>query len=115
MMQDDLFAHARNTDPETSHEAAESIDNLTERQTAVLVILEEFGGQLADHELVRQYEKHGSWYSVPKQTPQSIRSRRSELVKRGLVDHWPGNFVKTESGRRARVWAVTDAGREALQ
>ena len=109
--QGDLFAAARRTDPETSHEAAESIRDLTERQWAVLASLDSHG-EMADHVLVEYYG-----FRVPgvvEQSPQSIRSRRAELVKAGLVEH-TGEYVKTYSGRRARVWAVTDKGREALR
>ena len=108
--QDDLFAHARNTDPETSHEAAESISQLTERQLAVLETLH-YQGPMADHVLVAAFPLQGF---VVMQSPQSIRSRRAELVRGGLVEH-TGGYVQTVSGRRARVWAVTDKGREALR
>jgi len=120
MMVDDLFAYARNTDPETSHEAADSIADLTARQREVLYVMSKYRvGKVADHVLVEDHVLR------TEQSPQSIRSRRAELVKAGLVDRaelvkaglveHTGDYVKTVSGRRARVWAVTDKGREMLR
>lgn len=97
-------AHARSTDPETSHEAADTVWNPTEVQAHVFRIIEEHG-PISDTELAWHYGheavKH-NWY-VP--TPQSLRSRRAELVASGQIEH-SGFYGLTPNGRRTRKWWV---------
>jgi hypothetical protein len=90
-------ARARRTDPETSHEAAESVSDITAQQGHILTLLEQ--SPMSDDMLVARYQRG------PVPTPQSIRSRRAELVAQGLVEH-SGEYVTMVSGRRARVWRV---------
>lgn len=103
----------RRTDPETSHEAAGGLHDLTDRQRAILVFMR-MKGPMADHMLVANYQMaaksmYGGW---PTQTPQSIRTRRSELVAKGLVKD-SGQRVRAPSGRgRAIVWEAV-SGRDA--
>lgn len=97
-------AAARAGDPDTSHEAARSIDRINARRLAVLRALD---APLTDAALV---DKHQSWLvGNPKlpQAPSGIRSRRAELVQLGLVAHV--DTVRIAS-RRHRVWARTPAG-----
>jgi hypothetical protein len=70
-------AHARNTDPETSHRAAEGILRLTERRAAVLETLRRIG-PATDERLAMAYR------GIP-QSPSGLRTRRSELCRMGLV------------------------------
>ena len=88
-------ANARWTDPETSHLAAESVENITAVQGHILTLLDK--QPMSDDMLVALYRRE------PIPTPQSIRSRRAELVQQGLVEH-TGTFVTMVSGRQARVW-----------
>lgn len=104
---------ARSGDPETSHEAAASVWNPSEVQAKVLEILwadwlTDFAGGpgMTDEEIAVEYERR--FYPAP--TPQSIRSRRAELVRRGLVV-FAGSYRKTATGRRARRWRITRDGR----
>lgn len=90
-------AKARKTDPETSHEAAESVDRITETQEYVLRALRR---PRADVELVEAYRK---FKRAPRASESGIRSRRAELVDRGLVID-TGRRVRLESGRFAIVW-----------
>jgi hypothetical protein len=91
-------AHARRTDPATSHEAAESLssDRLRASQNAVLAFLRRHGA-MTDIDLVERYDGLA-------QSPSGLRTRRKELVARGLVVD-TGSWVRTPSGRRATVWA----------
>ncbi len=91
----DDAARARATDPDTSHEAAASVTNVTALQQ---LILDRLLWPRTDEELVRQVQQSGF-----KATPQSVRSRRAELVKRGLVEA-SGDYGETVTGRRARKW-----------
>ena len=102
-MNDDLFgndnirAHTRNTDPDTSRAAAENISpRLRELQRQVLVYAETRGRMgFIDPEMAAHFGCHGSTY----------RTRRSELVDMGLI---------ADTGQRRSkhaVWAITDKGR----
>lgn len=96
-------AHARSTDPGTSHEAARSIDGESLRisQRAVLDLLRT-RGPMPDHDLVELYDRTVPY---PQQSHSGIRTRRRELVDAGLVVD-TGERVRLPSGRRAIVWAV---------
>ena len=93
---------ARSTDPETSHAAAASITDLRERQQAVLQTLKEYRS-LTDEELVLFYDQT----EYPPQSPSGLRTRRSELVRKGLVE-FTGDKRPLESGRLGRVWKAVE-------
>lgn len=94
-------AHARRTDPETSHAAAASVTDLRTRQQAVLSALWQLG-PVTDEVLVEKYPT--LWPGLP-QSPSGIRTRRSELCDLGLVE-WSGLKRPLASGRAARVWVA---------
>jgi hypothetical protein len=101
-----LEARARSTDPDTSHEAARSIGSLrlNEVREAILALLRV--RPLADWMLVEFYSMDAS---LPKQSPQSIRSRRADLVRMGLIVE-DGTAPHPETGRRHTLWRATPAG-----
>ena len=99
------YKRTRRTDPDTSLAAAASVTKITEKQTAVLMLLRECGS-LTDGELGREYRVEFAYGKVPRQSESGLRTRRSELVRRGLV-RWTGELRKLESGRMARVWEAT--------
>lgn len=88
-------AVARNSDPETSHQAAASVVNLPERQQAVLDVLASLGA-MTHERLIRDY-------TGMKQSVSGLRTRCSELVKQGRVRD-TGRREKLASGRSAIVW-----------
>lgn len=89
---------ARFTDPQTSHEAAASVTNVTQTQQIILMILKKFGS-MSDQKLVRNFG-----YIAPAISSESgIRSRRAELVKLGLVED-SGDRERLNSGRNAIIW-----------
>jgi hypothetical protein len=94
-------AHARNSDPETSHQAAASIDKLRVRQDEVLQVIRVFG-PMTDTELVKVHAELADDLYQP-QSPSGIRTRRSELVTRRLVRD-SGARERLASGRMAIVW-----------
>lgn len=96
-------ARARNTDPWTSHAAAESLepDKLRLSQEAVLRFLRRHG-PMDDGKLVKTYNG-----DVP-QSPSGLRTRRAELVAKGLVVD-SGDVVVMPSGRKAIIWRVSAA------
>ena len=89
--------YARKTDPQTSHDAARSVGNITPTQKYILKVLER---PRTDMELVEAYR---NLKLAPRASESGIRSRRAELVNRGLVVD-SGGRVKLPSGRWATIW-----------
>jgi len=92
---------ARNGDPVTSHLAAESVDNVTETQAFILRCLKR---PRNDAELINAYR---AYKTAPRASESGIRSRRAELVDRGLVID-TGARVKLTSGRYSIIWGRAD-------
>ena len=95
-------AVARSTDPQTSWQAARSIDpeGLRESQQQVLDILRRHG-PLTDEGIYR--------FVNGEQSVSGARTRRSELVQAGLVRD-SGARGTTSAGRRTIVWEVNERG-----
>ena len=99
--QNDLFkAHARPSDPHTSHDAARSLSagKLRDSQKAVLAHFRKLG-PMTDTDLVNVYV--GS-----PQSRSGLRTRRRELTDRGLIED-TGSKKKLPTGRNAIVWRAT--------
>lgn len=94
------MANARRSDPHTSHEAAQSIDDVTKTQQFVLRSLKR--RPQCDVELVDTYR---SYKTAPMASESGIRTRRHELVESGLVTD-TGKRTVLPSGRRAIVWGI---------
>jgi hypothetical protein len=90
--------HARLTDPETSHEAAESVSNITPLKHE---ILQRLMTPMTDADLI-EVIRTSSRMLV---TESGVRSRRAELVQAGLVKD-TGARVKLATGRNAIVWTT---------
>lgn len=101
-------AHARRSDPATSHDAAHmlTVDGLRPRQAAVLAVLKL--SPRAFDDLIKAYDARTRSNPVewPKQSPSGIRTRVSELVTAGRVKD-SGRKVTLPSGRKAIVWEAT--------
>lgn len=93
------MASARNTDPSTSHEAAQLVKNITETQEFILKALKR---PATDVDLVERYR---NYKKAPYASESGIRSRRAELVRQGLVVD-TGKRARLDSGRNAIVWKV---------
>jgi hypothetical protein len=91
---------ARRTDPKTSHDAADSVRDVTATQEYVLRALRR---PRADVELVEAYR---NFKRAPRASESGLRTRRSELVRQGLVRD-SGRRIVLESGRAAIVWEKT--------
>ena len=94
-----LKANARRTDPKTSKLAAQSIssDRIRESQMEILGILKSYG-PLSDNKIFEYVER---------QSVSGARTRRCELVRRGLVGDSLDMEV-TVSGRMSIVWKLED-------
>ena len=95
-----LDARARSTDPDTSHEAARSIGEMTGKRQAVLDIIRAIG-RGTDEDFVDAY--HAT--TAPQQSASGIRTRRAELTLMGLVVDTGERKVR-RSGRGAIVWGI---------
>jgi hypothetical protein len=91
-------------DPVTSHEAADSVKDISDVQATILSILRE--AYMSDQQLVAEYAKRVERGSAKHATEQSVRSRRAELARLGLVS--VVGYTVTLSGRRAQVWEATN-------
>lgn len=101
-----MTAHARNTDPETSHEAAASVANLTEVKRNILLILEGSSEPMMDWEIVRKYYEYTTVHNWAWAMEQSIRSRRADLVRDGKIE-FANDWGQSVTGRRSRKWRLT--------
>jgi hypothetical protein len=91
------MAGARYTDPQTSHDAAKSVTNITPVKRAILDILQT---AMADEELVATVR---AIYGTAFASESGIRTRRAELVRDGYVEDSKGR-TKLDSGRQAILW-----------
>ncbi|MDP9201176.1 MAG: hypothetical protein M3P26_04495 [Gemmatimonadota bacterium] len=104
-------ARARSSDPDTSHEAAASIDGITKRQDAIVRIFKSFG-PMCDEKLLRIYDRfmRDQPHLFPLQSPSGIRSRRAELADPEKFQPprivFSGRKEKNANGRSTRVWTL---------
>lgn len=102
-----LKAHARRTDPQTSHEAAKSVRGITDLQNKLRALFRGFG-PMNDEQLAEAYDEirhhNGDW---PRVSPSGLRSRRSELVRLNLVEACGEG--RTASGRKCTIWRLKEA------
>jgi hypothetical protein len=94
------MAQARNTDPQTSHDAAKSVRNIPYSKKAILSLLRK---HQSDMQLVANYTKLVTQNKAPRASESGIRSRRAELVKLGLVKD-TGKRDLSASNRQMIVW-----------
>ena len=92
---------ARHTDPWTSHDAARSLGDLTGIQENILSLFEAFG-PMTDQRLVGEYA-----FRFPVAGPSTIRTRRNELEKLGLVE--VAGMDTTEGGRPCRRFRLAQS------
>jgi hypothetical protein len=97
--------HARLTDPITSVEAAESntIEHTSKTQLAIMAILAY--ESMTDTEIINAYRDLEDFGDVPRASESGIRSRRADLVEKGLVEP-TGEYRLSSSGRRCNVWRL---------
>lgn len=93
---------ARNTDPDTSWEAARSIprERIRRSQQAILTILQ-WRGPSTDEGIWDRLARKD--LDAPRMSPSGARTRRSELVAMGKVRD-SGKRERLQSGRQAIVW-----------
>jgi hypothetical protein len=93
---------ARRSDPDTSHAAAESIeDSITLVQQRVLEIHRDAPDGLTDEELLDIYQ-----FRFGETAESSPRKRRHDLTAKGLIQD-SGGRRKLKTGRKGIVWKLT--------
>lgn len=98
-------AHARTTDPHTSHQAAATVTDITRLQANVLALFHH-QGDMTDAELIDLYRQMADGGDYPPASESGIRTRRSELVAlRRLTD--TGRRALTPANRRCIVFGLT--------
>ncbi len=103
------LAYARTSDPDTSHEAAASLssERIRQSQEAVLSLFRHAAEPMDDKTLVRLYQTMSAARPdlyLP-QADSGIRTRRNELVKKGLII-FTGERVKVGDKCHAKVWKL---------
>lgn len=93
---------ARNTDPQTSHDAAERVRNVNAVQSTILMILWH-RGPLTDPQIAEYYYERVADGTAPPHSESGLRTRRKELVDMGKVVP-TGGKVQLDSGRYANLW-----------
>ena len=92
------MAFARKTDPRTSHEAADSVIEVTDTQYKIWSLLRK---PMSDEALVSAFRARG-WLG----SDSGIRSRRKDLVDLGVVV--AKSYATTKAGRKTIVWGRDD-------
>jgi hypothetical protein len=95
--------NARTTDPQTSHDAAASVNNLSQTKQWIIGALTL--KSMSDEKLFEYHNAYDRMGDAIYVSPSGLRSRRAELVAAGLVID-SGERTKMRSGRQAIVWAV---------
>lgn len=105
-MFDQAPAYARGSDPDTSHEAAASMDVVTvsKLQLIVLRAVHSLGGSGITEEVVE----------VSGNTWRTITPRFRPLVRMGFLST-PGKRKSPTTNRPQTIWATTEQGRDFLE
>jgi hypothetical protein len=95
-------AFARNTDPDTSHMAADEVSpHVRDLQLKVLAYAADRGlGGFIDPDMNEDFGVTSSTY----------RTRRSELVAKGMIEDTGERLAIGGAGRKPAVWRISDKG-----
>jgi hypothetical protein len=98
--------HARNTDPDTSHEAVPSARVISAQMLLVLRVYAEAGNEaITDHEA---YHRAGLVVEM-----NGARQRCTDLRHAGFIER-TGDRGRTPSGKTGYLCSITQAGRDHL-
>jgi hypothetical protein len=100
----DEVAHARPTDPFTSHLAARGVE-VRKQRDRVLAILSD-GRAWTDEEIVAEHQRRSVILGWPRASASGLRSRRSELAKDGLVEPVEDPSARTVLGGHTLRWRL---------
>ena len=100
---DEVIALTRTTDPQTSHDAAKTV-RVTDGQMAVYAEFRMYG-PMTDEQLIYALKVRSESCPDAQLSDSGARSRRSELVKLGMLRD-SGQRGVTASGRQTIIWCV---------
>ena len=109
-------AKARRNDPETSKEAAVTVNVSRDRKAVLFALYME--SDLSDDDILTALaHPQADDERMPHGTAQSLRSRRAELMRDGYIEivTYDGGtpvYGRTACGRRCRVYRLTYEGHE---
>jgi len=107
-------AHARRTDPGTSHLAAAAVDVPKQRARVYAILLDL--GDLTDEEIANEHERRTVVYGWPRASASGLRSRRHELHRDGWVLPVIDPAARTALGHLTLRWhALTEPVEEAVE
>lgn len=100
-------ARAMAVDDGTSRDADDTLSRTDrERVTAAITVILSEAGALTDEQIVERYQaRAGDHPSVPRVTPQRIRTARAELVRDGQVRD-AQLLAFSALGNRATAWTL---------
>lgn len=106
-IQEMTIFHARATDPNTSHQAAASINyfSLKPAQRAIITIIKN-NPAIGDDRIYELYLNQVQFGLMPMYTPQAIRTMRVNLWRDGFIQ--VSGLGKNRFGRNIRLWMVTE-------
>lgn len=96
-----MTAYARTTDPIESHLAAASLDHFT-LSTVEEIVYQLLKTPMTDEELVKAYRYNAELGLHVFHSESGIRTRRSNLHKRGLVR--VKGVTVNRNGKQVRIW-----------
>ena len=108
-----MTAHARHTDPVTSHEAAATVDT-NRSQAAVLTLLHRYMGDYFTHKgVVSTYRRVSTQQALtnvtdrlPHLSDSRVRTACNELARKGHLSH--AGYTSPARGRREAIWQLAD-------
>ena len=108
-----MTAHARTSDPITSHEAAATVDT-SRSQAAVLTLIYRYMGDFFTHKRVvaayRVVQQNqvatGDPSPLPPLAESRVRTACNELARKGYLSH--AGYTSPARGRRESIWQLAD-------
>lgn len=98
---------ARNTDPNTSHQAADLLNGMDMAGSEKLVYSLLTGAEMTDEKLVELYQVTAELANPKLQrSPSAIRTIRVKLYRQGMLR--VVGIGKTRSGNSARIWTALE-------
>lgn len=101
-----MTRHARNTDPTTSHTAANTATPLTGVKAHILQLITQHPG-ITDTKLEQTYQLNAHAYDWPPASPSRLRTARHELHTQGHIEP-TGNTTPSRYGRPCQEWRVVN-------
>ena len=97
--------HARNTDPNTSHLAAASLNHIGMKPAEILILNILTDAVMTDEVLVEKFQEQAPYYGLQR-SGSSIRTLRVKMYRDDLIQCV--GLGKSSSGNPARLWTAKE-------